>query len=64
MGGQGKPVNFDDLRSAVMSVGRELARVRLREVSRSPAKFEEGLRPLVNGRAPTMPSRHTWYEGY
>ena len=44
--GQGKTVNFVDSTSVVMSVGRELAHERLREVNRSPAMFEEGLRTL------------------
>ena len=44
MGGQDKPVNFGDPMYAMTSVGREWVRVKLGEVSRSPAAFEEGLR--------------------
>ena len=47
--GRGKSVNFVDPRSAVMSVGQELAHERLKEVSHSPARSEGGLGMSMSG---------------
>jgi hypothetical protein len=48
MGDRGKPINFGDPMYAATWAGRVWVHVTLREVSRSPAAFEEGLRMSVS----------------
>ena len=48
MGDQGKQINFGDPMYATTWAGKVWAHVTLREVNRSPAAFEEGLRMFVS----------------
>lgn len=48
MGDRGKPINFGDPMYAATWAGKVRAHVTPREVSRSPAAFEEGLKMSVS----------------
>jgi hypothetical protein len=61
MGDRRKLVNFGDPMCVAMLVGRGRERVRPKEVSRSPAAFEEGLRELVRAGVAKF-ERYTWYK--
>ncbi len=64
MGDRDKPINSGDLMYAATWAGKVWAHVTPREVSRSPAAFEGGLRKSVNTDTVKTPRRCTRYKRY